>query len=97
MCPATNLNTLTVSGYPLLSTELEETEDVQQEAALLTKWQRIMGINYEIVVGWLALPASSLEPVSMQKTLGENKSNHWKVPWREVKGLEFFKAVVIDW
>lgn len=46
-----NFNTLTVSGYPLLSTELEEAEDVQQEAALLAKWQRIMGINYEIVVG----------------------------------------------
>ncbi|XP_048205795.1 multiple PDZ domain protein isoform X3 [Perognathus longimembris pacificus] len=38
-------------GYPLLSAEVEEAEDVQQqEATLLTKWQRIMGINYEIVV-----------------------------------------------
>lgn len=43
---------LTISGYPLLSAETEEIEDAQQqEAALLTKWQRIMGINYEIVVG----------------------------------------------
>ncbi|XP_077918445.1 multiple PDZ domain protein isoform X7 [Halichoerus grypus] len=38
-------------GYPLLSAEIEDIEDAQQqEAALLTKWQRIMGINYEIVV-----------------------------------------------
>ncbi|XP_064435347.1 multiple PDZ domain protein isoform X11 [Mirounga angustirostris] len=37
-------------GYPLLSAEIEDIEDAQQqEAALLTKWQRIMGINYEIV------------------------------------------------
>lgn len=43
---------LTISGYPLLSAEIEEIEDApQQEAALLTKWQRIMGINYEVVVG----------------------------------------------
>lgn len=41
-----------LSGYPLLSAEIEDTEDAQQqEAALLTKWQRILGINYEIVVG----------------------------------------------
>lgn len=46
-----NFNPLPVSGCPLLSAELEEAEDVQQEAALLAKWQRIMGINYEIVVG----------------------------------------------
>lgn len=43
---------LTISGYPLLSADIEDTEDAQQqEAALLTKWQRIMGVNYEIVVG----------------------------------------------
>lgn len=48
----TNLVVLTISGYPLLSAEREEIEDAQQqEAALLAKWQRIMGINYEIVVG----------------------------------------------
>ena len=47
----------TLSGYPLLSAEREDIEDAQQqEAALLTKWQRIMGINYEIVVGQLPLP-----------------------------------------
>lgn len=51
MGPGNNFSTLTILGYPLLSTQLEEAEDVQQEAALLTKWQRIMGINYEIVVG----------------------------------------------
>nr|XP_033713989.1 multiple PDZ domain protein isoform X5 [Tursiops truncatus] len=43
-------------GYPLLSAEREDTEDAQQqEAALLTKWQRIMGINYEIVVNGITL------------------------------------------
>lgn len=42
---------LIVSPLPLVSAETEETEDAQQqEAALLTKWQRVMGINYEIVV-----------------------------------------------
>lgn len=39
-------------GYPSLLAEREEIEDAQrQDTALLTKWQRIMGINYEIVVG----------------------------------------------
>lgn len=53
----TDLIVLTVSGYPLLLAEIEEMEDAQQrEAALLKKWQRIMGINYEIVVGYLTLP-----------------------------------------
>lgn len=47
-----NFIVLTISGYPLLSSETKEVEDTQQqEAVLLTKWQRIMGINYEIVVG----------------------------------------------
>ncbi|XP_062936329.1 multiple PDZ domain protein isoform X2 [Cynocephalus volans] len=48
LCP---VNASIGKGYPLLSAEIEEIEDAQpQEAALLTKWQRIMGINYEIVV-----------------------------------------------
>lgn len=48
---------LTVSSLPLVSADGEETEDAQQqEAALLAKWQRMMGINYEIVVRWLPLP-----------------------------------------
>lgn len=48
---------LTVSSLPLVSADGEETEDAQQqEAALLAKWQRMMGINYEIVVCWLPLP-----------------------------------------
>uniref|UniRef100_A0A671EWL9 Multiple PDZ domain crumbs cell polarity complex component n=1 Tax=Rhinolophus ferrumequinum TaxID=59479 RepID=A0A671EWL9_RHIFE len=43
-------------GYPLLSAETEEIEDTQQqETALQTKWQRIMGINYEIVVNGITL------------------------------------------
>ncbi|XP_008586632.1 PREDICTED: multiple PDZ domain protein isoform X1 [Galeopterus variegatus] len=47
----TNILPVEEEGYPLLSAEIEEIEDAQpQEAALLTKWQRIMGINYEIVV-----------------------------------------------
>lgn len=48
---------LIVSSLPLASSDREETEDAQQqEAALLAKWQRMMGINYEIVVRWLPLP-----------------------------------------
>lgn len=82
---------LIVSGFPLLSAELEEAEDVQQEAALLTKWQRIMGINYEIVVGWLALPVSSLGPVSVQEILGENNDTHCEEAWGEVRGRSFSK------
>lgn len=53
----TNLIVLMILGYPLLLSEIEEVEDTQQqEAALLAKWQRIMGINYEIVVGYITLP-----------------------------------------
>lgn len=50
-----HLNVLAILGYPLLSDEVEETEDAQRETTLLTKWQRVMGINYEIVVSWLTL------------------------------------------
>ncbi|XP_077903770.1 multiple PDZ domain protein isoform X7 [Ictidomys tridecemlineatus] len=42
-------------GYQLISAEAQETKDMQQEATLLTKWQRIMGINYEIVVNGITL------------------------------------------
>ncbi|XP_052570960.1 multiple PDZ domain protein isoform X15 [Peromyscus californicus insignis] len=60
-------------GYPLLSTELEETEDVQQEAALLTKWQRIMGINYEIVVAHVSkFSENSGLGISLEATVGHH-------------------------
>ncbi|XP_031233599.1 multiple PDZ domain protein isoform X4 [Mastomys coucha] len=60
-------------GYPLLSTELEEAEDVQQEAALLTKWQRIMGINYEIVVAHVSkFSESSGLGISLEATVGHH-------------------------
>ncbi|CAH6790491.1 Mpdz [Phodopus roborovskii] len=60
-------------GYPLLSTELEEAEDVQQEAALLTKWQRIMGINYEIVVAHVSkFSENSGLGISLEATVGHH-------------------------
>ncbi|KAL6036657.1 hypothetical protein STEG23_013206, partial [Scotinomys teguina] len=60
-------------GYPLLSTELEETEDLQQEAALLTKWQRIMGINYEIVVAHVSkFSENSGLGISLEATVGHH-------------------------
>ncbi|XP_036035557.1 multiple PDZ domain protein isoform X10 [Onychomys torridus] len=60
-------------GYPLLSTELEETEDVQQEAVLLTKWQRIMGINYEIVVAHVSkFSENSGLGISLEATVGHH-------------------------
>ncbi|XP_034359604.1 multiple PDZ domain protein isoform X3 [Arvicanthis niloticus] len=60
-------------GYPLLSTELEEMEDVQQEAALLTKWQRIMGINYEIVVAHVSkFSENSGLGISLEATVGHH-------------------------
>ncbi|KAL6036474.1 hypothetical protein STEG23_023334, partial [Scotinomys teguina] len=59
--------------YPLLSTELEETEDLQQEAALLTKWQRIMGINYEIVVAHVSkFSENSGLGISLEATVGHH-------------------------
>nr|XP_021498338.1 multiple PDZ domain protein isoform X2 [Meriones unguiculatus] len=60
-------------GYPLLSAELEEAEDVQQEAALLTKWQRIMGINYEIVVAHVnKFSENSGLGISLEATVGHH-------------------------
>ncbi|XP_050013383.1 multiple PDZ domain protein isoform X5 [Alexandromys fortis] len=60
-------------GYPLLSTELEEVEDVQQEAALLAKWQRIMGINYEIVVAHVSkFSENSGLGISLEATVGHH-------------------------
>ncbi|KAL1777075.1 multiple PDZ domain protein isoform X2 [Sigmodon hispidus] len=62
-----------VDGYPLLSAELEEAEDVQQEAALLTKWQRIMGINYEIVVAHVSkFSENSGLGISLEATVGHH-------------------------
>ncbi|XP_051019673.1 multiple PDZ domain protein isoform X2 [Acomys russatus] len=60
-------------GHPLLPTELEETEDVQREAALLTKWQRIMGINYEIVVAHVnKFSENSGLGISLEATVGHH-------------------------
>lgn len=60
-------------GFPLLSAELEEAEDVQQEAALLTKWQRIMGINYEIVVAHVSkFSENSGLGISLEATVGHH-------------------------
>uniref|UniRef100_A0A667I7P4 Multiple PDZ domain protein n=1 Tax=Lynx canadensis TaxID=61383 RepID=A0A667I7P4_LYNCA len=61
-------------GYPLLAAEMEETEDPQQQdAALLTKWQRIMGINYEIVVAHvIKFSESSGLGISLEATVGHH-------------------------
>ncbi|XP_057577645.1 multiple PDZ domain protein isoform X2 [Hippopotamus amphibius kiboko] len=61
-------------GYPLLSAEKEEIEDAQQqEAALLTKWQRIMGINYEIVVAHVSkFSENSGLGISLEATVGHH-------------------------
>uniref|UniRef100_A0A452V1Q5 Multiple PDZ domain protein n=1 Tax=Ursus maritimus TaxID=29073 RepID=A0A452V1Q5_URSMA len=61
-------------GYPLLSAEIEDIEDArQQEAALLTKWQRIMGINYEIVVAHVSkFSENSGLGISLEATVGHH-------------------------
>ncbi|XP_035579402.1 multiple PDZ domain protein isoform X5 [Zalophus californianus] len=61
-------------GYPLLSAEMEDIEDAQQqEAALLTKWQRIMGINYEIVVAHVSkFSENSGLGISLEATVGHH-------------------------
>lgn len=61
-------------GYPLLSAETEGIEDTQQqEAALQTKWQRIMGINYEIVVAHVSkFSENSGLGISLEATVGHH-------------------------
>ncbi|XP_054439138.1 multiple PDZ domain protein isoform X13 [Pteronotus mesoamericanus] len=61
-------------GYPLLLAETEEIEDAQQqEAALMAKWQRIMGINYEIVVAHVSkFSENSGLGISLEATVGHH-------------------------
>ncbi|XP_047379861.1 multiple PDZ domain protein isoform X4 [Sciurus carolinensis] len=60
-------------GYQLIPAEVQETKDVQQEAALLTKWQRIMGINYEIVVAHVSkFSENSGLGISLEATVGHH-------------------------
>nr|XP_036874522.1 multiple PDZ domain protein isoform X8 [Manis javanica] len=61
-------------GYPLLSSETKEVEDTQQqEAVLLTKWQRIMGTNYEIVVAHVSkFSENSGLGISLEATVGHH-------------------------
>ncbi|XP_074186503.1 multiple PDZ domain protein isoform X15 [Rhinolophus sinicus] len=61
-------------GYPLLSAEIEEIEDTQQqEAALQTKWRKIMGINYEIVVAHVSkFSENSGLGISLEATVGHH-------------------------
>nr|XP_055207026.1 multiple PDZ domain protein isoform X10 [Gorilla gorilla gorilla]XP_055207027.1 multiple PDZ domain protein isoform X10 [Gorilla gorilla gorilla] len=68
------VNASIIKGYPLLSAEIEEIEDAQkQEAALLTKWQRIMGINYEIVVAHVSkFSENSGLGISLEATVGHH-------------------------
>ncbi|XP_016069713.1 PREDICTED: multiple PDZ domain protein isoform X1 [Miniopterus natalensis] len=61
-------------GYPLLLAEIEEIEDAQQqEAALMKKWQKIMGINYEIVVAHVSkFSENSGLGISLEATVGHH-------------------------
>ncbi|XP_012576942.1 PREDICTED: multiple PDZ domain protein isoform X2 [Condylura cristata] len=70
---STSILPIEEEGYPLLSAEIEEVEDVQQESALLTKWQRIMGINYEIVVAHVSkFSENSGLGISLEATVGHH-------------------------
>ncbi|MXQ89271.1 hypothetical protein E5288_WYG015906 [Bos mutus] len=61
-------------GKHMEPAEREETEDAQQqEAALLTKWQRVMGINYEIVVAHVSkFSENSGLGISLEATVGHH-------------------------
>ncbi|XP_010629284.1 multiple PDZ domain protein isoform X6 [Fukomys damarensis] len=61
-------------GHPLLSGEGEEMEDAQQtDVALLTKWQRLMGINYEVVVAHVSkFSESSGLGISLEAAVGHH-------------------------
>ncbi|XP_053428540.1 multiple PDZ domain protein isoform X13 [Nycticebus coucang] len=70
-----NTNILPIEeGYPLLSAGIEDIEDAkQQESALLTKWQRVMGINYEIVVAHVnKFSENSGLGISLEATVGHH-------------------------
>ncbi|XP_021108511.1 multiple PDZ domain protein isoform X3 [Heterocephalus glaber] len=59
-------------GHPVLSGEGQETEDAG-EAAMLTKWQRVMGINYEIVVAHVSkFSENSGLGISLEATVGHH-------------------------
>uniref|UniRef100_H0WTI1 Multiple PDZ domain protein n=1 Tax=Otolemur garnettii TaxID=30611 RepID=H0WTI1_OTOGA len=70
----TNILPIEEEGYPLLSAGIEDIEDVkQQEAGLLTKWQRVMGINYEIVVARVnKFSENSGLGISLEATVGHH-------------------------
>ncbi|XP_058157853.1 multiple PDZ domain protein isoform X14 [Dasypus novemcinctus] len=70
----TNILPTEEEEYPLLAAEPEEVEDTQQQdAALLTKWQRIMGINYEIVVAQVSkFTENSGLGISLEATVGHH-------------------------
>ncbi|XP_065764391.1 multiple PDZ domain protein isoform X2 [Muntiacus reevesi] len=57
-----------------VSADREEAEDAQQqEAALLAKWQRMMGINYEIVVAHVSkFSENSGLGISLEATVGHH-------------------------
>uniref|UniRef100_A0A8C9A3W0 Multiple PDZ domain protein n=1 Tax=Prolemur simus TaxID=1328070 RepID=A0A8C9A3W0_PROSS len=69
-----NTNILPIEeGYPSLPAKIEAIEDAQQEAVLLTKWQRIMGINYEIVVAHVSkFSENSGLGISLEATVGHH-------------------------
>ncbi|XP_012625077.2 multiple PDZ domain protein isoform X2 [Microcebus murinus] len=69
-----NANILPIEeGCPSLPAKIEAIEDAQQEAVLLTKWQRIMGINYEIVVAHVSkFSENSGLGISLEATVGHH-------------------------
>ncbi|XP_053780462.1 multiple PDZ domain protein isoform X2 [Desmodus rotundus] len=76
LCLRRNTSILPIEeeGCPLLLAEIEEAEDAQQqEAALLAKWQRIMGINYEVVVAHVSkFSENSGLGISLEATVGHH-------------------------
>ncbi|XP_044541408.1 multiple PDZ domain protein [Gracilinanus agilis] len=71
----TNSSILSVreSGSPLLPEEVEIDEGQLQETKLLNKWQRIMGLNYEIVVAHMnKFSESSGLGISLEATVGHH-------------------------
>ncbi|XP_023571591.1 multiple PDZ domain protein isoform X2 [Octodon degus] len=62
-------------GCPLLSDEGEEREDTkkQETALLLTKWQGLLGINYEVVVAHVSkFSENSGLGISLEATVGHH-------------------------
>ncbi|XP_060988546.1 multiple PDZ domain protein isoform X2 [Dama dama] len=73
-CLSLRRNTSILPIEEEVSADREEAEDAQQqEAALLAKWQRTMGINYEIVVAHVSkFSENSGLGISLEATVGHH-------------------------